>query len=114
MLGVFGWGKKWTKVDGTIIDKRETWRSNDGLAYSEEYVVEVRPANRPPFRVKVQEPAIAINFAKPAVGAQVGVEWEEKTGEVRFDKSDPRTDRKVKERAREEADKRRLEEKLRR
>jgi hypothetical protein len=114
---MFGWGKKWMKVEGVVVAKQVKSRSSSsgGLlnVEIEEFVVEVRPTGHAAFRTLVQEPRIAINFWKPNVGAAVGLEWDEKGGKVRFDKSDPRTDVRAIRRAQDEADKRRVEEALR-
>ena len=74
--------------------------------------MEVRPDGRPPFRAQLGEPFIATDFWRPEKGETVGVEFDAASGKVRFDKSDPRLGVKARVRAKEKADKRRFEEKL--
>jgi hypothetical protein len=59
-----------------------SWQSSD-------YVVDVQPADGPLFRAKVSSPRILGDFRPPTPGAVVGVEYDPKSHEVRFDKDDP-------------------------
>ena len=113
---MFGWGKTWIKVEGVVIARQVKSRSHGGnglILEIEEFVVEVRPTGRAAFRTLVQEPTLASHFWKPDVNATVGLEWDEKSNDVRFDKSDPRTDFRAIRRARDDRDRRRVEEALR-
>jgi hypothetical protein len=83
-------GKHWTPASGLIVDKRTVRSTGDGMASIHDYVVEVTTASGEVFRAKAGEPRIAIDFRDPFVGDTVGIEYEEKSREIRFDKDDPR------------------------
>jgi hypothetical protein len=88
-------GKHWTPAQGTVVASHVVKTAGDGLVTVSEYVVEVRTDQGETFRAKVQEPHIAMNFASPAVGAVVRVEFDPKSHSVRFDKDDPAVNRKA-------------------
>jgi hypothetical protein len=82
-------GKHWTPARGLIVDKRAVHTSGDGMATVYEFVVEVTPASGEAFRAKAGEPHIAMDFMDPSVGDTVGIEYDPKSHDVRFDKDDP-------------------------
>ena len=63
------------------------------------FVVDVTEPGREVFRTVVHAPLLAGDFYVPFVGDQVGVEVDAKSGNVRFDKSDPRLSAKARKRA---------------
>ena len=82
-------GKHWTAARGVVVDKRAVRTSGDGMATIYEFVVEVTTASGEVFRAKAGEPHIAMDFMDPSVGQTVGVEYDAKSHDVRFDKDDP-------------------------
>jgi hypothetical protein len=82
-------GKHWTPARGLIVDKRAVRTTGDGMATIYEFVVEVTTASGEAFRAKAGEPHIAMDFMDPNVGDVVGVEYDAKSHDVRFDKDDP-------------------------
>ena len=101
---MLGFGGTWLKSEGVVVAVKEKFRTGTAMTALYEYVVEVHPANgEPAFRSKVKTPYIATDFLAPSKGDTVGVEFEEKSRKVRFDKSDPRLSGKARRRA-EKAD----------
>ncbi|BEP13760.1 hypothetical protein acdb102_20710 [Acidothermaceae bacterium B102] len=82
-------GKHWHAARGVIVDKRVVHTTGDGMASIYEFVVEVTTAGGEVFRAKAGEPHIAMDFKDPSVGDTVGIEYDEKSHDVRFDKDDP-------------------------
>ncbi len=82
-------GKKWIAARGTIIAKQIVKSDTQGRAISSDFVVDVQPPNGELFRAKVSSPRITTDFKPPTAGAEVGVEYDPKSHEVRFDKDDP-------------------------
>jgi len=87
---MFGFGRKWIKTEGTVLATRVVSAGPNNTAVVLEFVVEVHPEGGPAFKAKVGQPYISTNFWKPDVGEAVGVEYDDKSKRVRFDKSDPR------------------------
>jgi hypothetical protein len=81
-------GKHWTAAKAHVVDKRTTHQSVDGPS-SYEFVVDVTTASGEVFRAKTGMPHIAMDFRDPSVGMTVGVEYDEKSRDVRWDKDDP-------------------------
>lgn len=81
-------GKHWTAAKAHVVDKRTTHQSVDGPS-TYEFVVDVTTASGEVFRAKAGMPHIAMNFRVPSVGMTVGVEYDEKSHDVRWDKDDP-------------------------
>jgi hypothetical protein len=84
-------GKHWKPAQGTVVDRRTTYTTNDGYVSNHEFVVDVRTPEGETFRARVGEPRIATHFRAPLVGEAVGVEYDPKSHDVRFDKDDSRT-----------------------
>lgn len=82
-------GKSWEKAQGTVIASKPVKTSGDGSVTIYEFVVDVRTTSGEVFRAKVGEPRVATNFWRPRNGAVVGVEYDNKSRKVRFDKDDP-------------------------
>jgi len=87
-------GHRWEPAEATIVLSHAKKTTGDGLVTINEYVVDVSPTGGQVFRATVQEPTIATNFWPPSVGEVVGVLVDAKSGKVKFDKDDPRTDAK--------------------
>jgi hypothetical protein len=92
-------GKQWISARGTVVDRRVAKTSGDGAVVIYEYVMDVRTAEGELFRAKVGEPRISTNFIGPMIGREVGVEYERKSRDVRFDKDDPTLSMKAFEKA---------------
>jgi hypothetical protein len=92
-------GKHWVAARGTVVDRRVASTSGDGSVVIYEYVIDVRTVEGELFRAKVGEPRISTNFLGPMVGRDVGVEYERKSRDVRFDKNDPTLSMKAYEQA---------------
>jgi hypothetical protein len=82
-------GKKRVPGVAMIVDKRVVAQTSTGTAVVYEYVADVWTEGNPIFRTLLEEPHIAIDFASPAIGAQVRVEVDVEGQSARFDKSDP-------------------------
>jgi hypothetical protein len=81
-------GKHWTAAKAHVVDKRVTHSSVDGPS-TYEFVVDVTTASGEVFRAKAGMPHIAMDFRDPSIGMTVGVEYDEKSRDVRWDKDDP-------------------------
>jgi hypothetical protein len=81
-------GKRWTAASGHIVDRRVAHATADGVV-NYEFVVDVTTPSGEVFRAKAGQPRIATNFRDPSIGMKVGVEYEAKSRQVRFDKDDP-------------------------
>jgi hypothetical protein len=82
-------GKKWQPARGTVVAVHTVKTTGDGMVSIHEYAVDVAADGVDPFRAKVSEPRVAMNFKSPEVGDVVAVELDPKSKDVRFDKSDP-------------------------
>jgi hypothetical protein len=84
-------GHHWEPAEGAIVDSRITRYVPVGPGNNEmllhEFVVDVRQADEPAFRVTIEEPAGKV--VPPDVGATVKVEVDPKSRQVRFDEHDP-------------------------
>jgi hypothetical protein len=86
---VFG-KKNWQKATGTVLARTIAGADSDGSMITYTYAVEIRPAGGgAPFRALLTDPRLLTDFLQPIVGKTVGVEFDEKSGKARFDKSDP-------------------------
>jgi hypothetical protein len=79
---------KWEKAEATII------ASEFGLGTSlyTWFVADVKTPDGQTFRTKLKRPRASMNFWEPYPGAVVGVEYDPKSRQARFDTSDPRND----------------------
>jgi hypothetical protein len=79
---------KWEKAEATII------ASEFGLGTSlyTWFVADVKTPDGQIFRTKLKRPRASMNFWEPYPGAVVGVEYDPKSRQARFDTSDPRND----------------------
>ena len=82
-------GKHWEAARGTVAATHVVSTSSDGMVSVSEFAVDVRTASGEVFRTKVEEPRIAIDFKKPAVGTEVRLEFDPGSRKIRFDKDDP-------------------------
>ncbi len=89
----------WTPAQGTIVASHVVKTTGDGMVSRREYVVDVRTTQGEVFRAKVEEPRIATDFVPPSVGADVRVDFDAASHQVRFDKDDPSLSRKAMKKA---------------
>jgi hypothetical protein len=82
-------GKHWKAAQGTVVDLRTTHTTQDGFISNHEFVVDVTTPEGEAFRARVPEPRIATFFMTPRVGQAVAVQYDARSHDVRFDKSDP-------------------------
>jgi len=78
-------GHKWERAQATVVEARADNRSPAGTLGGHEYIVDVRKPTGEVFRASIRHPG-GIN--PPAVGTVISVEFEAKTGNVRFDPRD--------------------------
>jgi hypothetical protein len=84
-------GRHWESAEATIVATKVAVITAAGYVNRLEYAVDVHPANGPVFRATLREPKfIKGGFHQPAVGAVVGVLFDPKSQEAKFDTSDPR------------------------
>ena len=80
-------GRKWQRAEATIVESRAESAGGAGNLGRHEYVVDVRKLTGEVFRATIRHPG---GITPPAVGAVVGVEFEARTGNVRFSADDQR------------------------
>ena len=93
--------RRWVPARGTVIDSRVAKAKvydDAGTSITREFVVEVRPPAGEAFRATVGPPRSS-DFLDPRVGADVKVEFDAQSGDVRFDMSDESISLKAHERA---------------
>lgn len=93
--------KRWEPARGTVIDSRvaKVKVYNDaGTSVTREFIVEVHPPAGGVFRATVGPPRSS-DFLDPRVGADVRVEFDAESRDVRFDMSDESISLKAFERA---------------
>jgi Short C-terminal domain len=84
-------GRHWEAVEGTIVATQVAVITAAGYKNRLEYAVDVQPASGPALRVTLREPKfIKGGFSQPAVGDVVGVLFDPKSKDAKFDTSDPR------------------------
>ncbi len=83
-------GKHWISADAVVVAKSSVKATSDHSFTIYDYVVDVASASGELFRAKVSTPKLATHFLSPSVGMTVGVEYDEKSRDVRFDKDDRR------------------------
>src|SRR5450631_4426695 len=84
-------GRNGESAEGTIVATQVAVQTQAGYEDRLEYVTDVHPATGSAFRVTLQEPKfIKGGFAQPAVGQVVGVLFDPKSKNAKFDTSDPR------------------------
>ena len=86
----FGIGGHWIKAQGTVIASRETGSKTLGT-WRKEWVVEVHPQGEAPFRAPIKWPLNDHGFWPVSEGETVHIEYEAKSRELRWDKSDAAT-----------------------
>jgi hypothetical protein len=86
----FGLGGHWVKAQGLVVASREIGSKSLGT-WREEWVVEVRPSDAPPFRSNLKWPWSDRGFWPVSEGETISIEYELKSHDLRWDKSDPRT-----------------------
>jgi hypothetical protein len=82
-------GKHWESATGTVVDKRVAGTTSGGAdaVVKMEFIVDVQLLTGHVFRAKV-DALNAADFWAPKIGQSVRVEVEQKSNDVRFDKSD--------------------------
>lgn len=98
----FGIGGHWVKGEAVVVASRDIGSKSLGT-WRQEYVVEVRPQGGEPFRAEIKWPLVDQGFWPPSDGETIGIEYDAKSHEVRWDKSDPRTNLLAKTPAAEKA-----------
>jgi hypothetical protein len=101
----FGLGGNWIKTEGVVVATRDTGSKQFGT-WRQEYVVEVHPQGEAPFRAAIKWPFVDLpgaDFWPPSNGETIGIEYDPKSHELRWDKSDPRTNLLAKTPAAEKA-----------
>lgn len=84
-------GRHWESAEATIVATQVAVITAAGYKNRLEYAVDVHPANGPVFRATLREPKfIKGGFSQPAIGAVVGVLFNPKSNDAKFDTSDPR------------------------
>jgi Short C-terminal domain len=84
-------GRHWESAEATIVATQVAVITAAGYKNRLEYAVDVQPANGPVFRATLREPKfIKGGFSQPAIGAVVGVLFDPKSKDAKFDTSDPR------------------------
>lgn len=96
-------GKNWQSAEATILQVHIKKTSGDGLVSIREFAAEVRPGSGDVFRAKIDEPRWTMDFFPPSVRDVVKVEFDAKSGTVRFDMSDPTLSFKAHEKAEKDA-----------
>src|ERR1700680_4471398 len=84
-------GRHWESAEATIVATQVAVITAAGYKNRLEYAVDVHPASGPVVRVTLREPKfIKGGFSQPAVGDVVGVLFDPKSKDAKFDTSDPR------------------------
>ena len=84
-------GRHWESAEAMIVATQVAVITAAGYENRLEYAVDVQPANGPVFRATLREPKfIKGGFSQPAIGAVVGVLFDPKSKDAKFDTSDPR------------------------
>jgi putative oligomerization/nucleic acid binding protein len=97
-------GRHWETAEATIVATQVAVQTAAGYVNRLEYAVDVHPANGPVFRATLREPKfIKGGFSQPAVGDTVGVLFDVKSKDAKFDTSDPRLKISVREDAKRAA-----------
>ena len=84
-------GHRWERCEATIVEVGFVPVHKGDLYSHNVYVVEVRPAGRERFRVKLAQPETGPHFAFPKPGHVIGVKCRSKSQKVKWDHSDPRS-----------------------
>jgi hypothetical protein len=102
-------GRQWAKAQAKVIDYNSRADNLTGGRMSD-YVVDVMPADEPPFRATFRHRRWnpSSNFAAPSMGDVVGVLFDPKSHEVKFDTSDPQLSLRARARSTEQGDEERL------
>src|SRR5260370_15622080 len=97
-------GRHWESAEAKIMATEVAVQTAAGYVNRLEYAVDVQPANGPSVRVTLREPKfIKGGFSQPQIGDVVGVLYDAKSGEAKFDTSDPRLKISVREDAKRAA-----------
>jgi len=89
----FGLGEHWVKAQGLVVACREIGSKGLGT-WREEWVVEVHTPEGETFRSPIKWPLVEhddFSFMPVSVGDTVSIEYDPKNHNLRWDKSDPRT-----------------------
>ena len=89
----FGIGEHWVKAEGLVAASREIGSKNLGT-WRTELVIEVHPTEGGVFRSAIKEPMVEhddFRFKPVSEGETIGIEYDPKNHNLRWDKSDPRT-----------------------
>jgi hypothetical protein len=97
-------GRHWETAEGTIVATQVAVQTAAGYVNRLEYAVDVQPASGTVVRVTLREPKfIKGGFSQPAVGDVVAVLYDPKSGDAKFDTSDPRLKISVREQTKQAA-----------
>ena len=97
-------GRHWESAEGKIVATQVAVVTAAGYVNRLEYAVDIQPATGPVIRVTLREPKfIKGGFSQPTVGDVVGVLFDSKSSEAKFDTSDPRLKISVREDAKRAA-----------
>jgi hypothetical protein len=97
-------GRQWESAEGTIVATQVAVQTAAGYVNRLEYAVDVHRADGSVVRVTLREPKfIKGGFSQPAVGAVVGVLFDPRREDAKFDTSDPRLKISVREDAKRAA-----------
>ena len=86
----FGFGGHWIKAEGVVVASRDTGSKALGT-WRQEYVIEVHPQGGEPFRATIKWPLVDQGFWPPSDGETISIEYDPKSHELHWDRSDPRT-----------------------
>jgi len=86
----FGFGEQWIKAEGLVVASREIGSKALGT-WREEWVVEVHAQDGQAFRSPIKWPFADRDFFPVSVGETIKIEYNPKNHDLRWDKSDPRT-----------------------
>jgi len=86
----FGIGQHWIKAQGVVLASRDIG-SKAMNAWRQEWVVEVHSQDGEVFRSTIKWPLMDQGFWPVSVGETVHIEYDPKSHELRWDKSDPST-----------------------
>ncbi len=97
-------GRHWESAEGKIVATQVAVVTAAGYVNRLEYAVDIQPATGPVIRVTLREPKfIKGGFSQPTVGDVVGVLFDSKSNEAKFDTSDPRLKISVRDNAKRAA-----------
>ena len=83
-------GRDWEPADATIVAMESVPIHKGDRRFHNVYVVEVRPASAPSFRVELAQPETGV-FGFPERGTVIGVRCQPKAQKAKWDHADPRS-----------------------